>query len=168
MSHVGIGAGRDAAIHFRAMRVQDLDDVLRNETRAYAFPWTRGMFADCLIDAQFDARLVVFGDEIVGHGVLSSGADEAHVLNVCIARRWQGRGWGRTTMLHLLERARTIHDARIVFLEVRPSNGIALSLYDSLGFREVGRRPNYYPAAIGHEDACVMALEFDRLGGGAA
>lgn len=137
----------------------DLADVVRNEQRAYAFPWTAGMFADCLRDTQFDSRVGLFGDQVMAHGILSTGANEAHVLNVCIARRHQGFGRGRELMKHLLDRAVRVHGARTVFLEVRPSNVVAIALYDSLGFKEVGRRRNYYPAAIGHEDAIVMALE---------
>lgn len=146
-------------LRVREMRAVDLPDVVRNETRAYPFPWTAGMFADCLRDTQFDNRVGLLGDQVVGHGILSTGAGEAHVLNLCVARRYQGFGWGRELMLHLLDRAARIHLARTVFLEVRPSNEVALTLYRSLGFVEVGRRRNYYPAAVGHEDALVMALE---------
>ena len=117
------------------------------------------MFAECLRDQQFDCRLGVMGEETMAHGVLSTGAGEAHMLNVCVARRYQGYGYGRTMMLHLLDRAWHRHAAQTVFLEVRPSNLVATALYQSLGFLEVGRRKNYYPAAVGHEDASVMALD---------
>jgi ribosomal-protein-alanine N-acetyltransferase len=50
-------------------------------------------------------------------------------------------------------------DAEVVFLEVRPSNRAACRLYESLGFNEIGRRKDYYPAANGHEDAKVLALQ---------
>ena len=42
---------------------------------------------------------------------------------------------------------------------MRPSNPQAIALYDSEGFNEIGRRPRYYPAAQGREDAIVMAME---------
>ena len=150
------------ALQVRAMLAADLETVLRNEIRAYAFPWTNGMFAECLRDAQFDCRVGVLGREVVGHGILSAGAGEAHVLNVCVARRYQGYGHGSVMMAHLLERAWYRHAARTVFLEVRPSNQVAIGLYQGLGFAEVGRRKNYYPAAVGHEDALVMALDLVR------
>ena len=51
------------------------------------------------------------------------------------------------------------HRAERIFLEVRPSNPPAIALYQSEGFNEVGRRPRYYPAASGREDALVMAME---------
>jgi ribosomal-protein-alanine N-acetyltransferase len=63
-------------------------------------------------------------------------------------------------MKRLLDIARW-NGAERVFLEVRPSNPNAQTLYESMGFREIGRRPRYYPAHNGREDAIVMALEFE-------
>jgi ribosomal-protein-alanine N-acetyltransferase len=59
---------------------------------------------------------------------------------------------------HLVGRAR-VANARRMYLEVRPSNLIAYKLYESLGFNEVGVRPNYYPAFVGREDALVLAMD---------
>ena len=58
----------------------------------------------------------------------------------------------------LLDLARW-HRAERVYLEVRPSNPKAIALYHDLGFNEIGRRPQYYPADKGREDALVMAIE---------
>jgi ribosomal-protein-alanine N-acetyltransferase len=98
------------------------------------------------------------GSELVGYGVLSAAAGEAHVLNVCVAPHCQGEGLGRRLMRRLIDLARW-HRAERIFLEVRPSNPHAVALYDTLGFNEIARRANYYPAAGGREDAIVMALE---------
>ena len=70
----------------------------------------------------------------------------------------QGQGHGRRILEHLLKLARFQRSER-VFLEVRPSNPHAVALYESVGFNEVGRRPNYYPTQRGREDALVMAME---------
>jgi ribosomal-protein-alanine N-acetyltransferase len=146
------------------MEATDLERVIENELRAYAYPWTRGNFTDCM-KARNDCRTVYLDDEIVGHGILSFGAGEAHLLNVCIRRDRQGHGYGRQLVEHMLERAQ-LHDAEIVFLEVRPSNLVACRLYESLGFNEIGVRKNYYPAHVGHEDALVMALDLRVYGNG--
>jgi len=90
--------------------------------------------------------------------VLSVAAGEAHLLNVCVAPRLQGEGHGRRLMKRLIDLARW-HQAQRIFLEVRPSNPRAIRLYHDLGFNEIGRRPNYYPARQGREDALVLALE---------
>lgn len=141
----------------RPMREDDLDAVMAIELRAYPFPWSRGIFRDCL-RAGHPAWLLQCDEEVVGYGVLSMAADEAHVLNVCTAPHAQGRGHGRRLLRALLRVARSAGVLR-VFLEVRPSNPGALELYRAEGFTEIGRRPRYYPAHNGREDAIVMALE---------
>ena len=155
MSALAADAG--AAPRLRPMREDDLDAVMAVERQAYPFPWTPGIFRDCL-RAGYPAWLLQEGDAVIGYGVLSLAADEAHVLNVCVAPAAQGRGHGRRLLRSLLGIARG-HGAMRVFLEVRPSNPGAIALYHDEGFNEIGRRPRYYPAADGREDAIVMALE---------
>jgi ribosomal-protein-alanine N-acetyltransferase len=142
---------------FRAMRAGDLDAVLAIEHSAYPFPWTRGIFRDCLA-AGYECRVLVREDRVIGYGVLSAAAGEAHLLNACVAPAEQRHGHGRRLVLRMLDLARW-HRVERVFLEVRPSNRAAIALYDALGFNEIGRRPGYYPAARGREDAIVMAME---------
>jgi [ribosomal protein S18]-alanine N-acetyltransferase len=138
------------------MEAGDLDRVLENETRSYAFPWTRGVFSDCL-KSRHECWVAEHDRDIVGHGVLSIGANEAHLLNVCVRRDQQGQGLGRQIVVHMIDRAQQ-RRATVVYLEVRPSNRVAAALYASLGFREIGLRRDYYPAQIGSEDARVLAL----------
>lgn len=141
----------------RPMRETDLDAVMEIELRAYPFPWTQGIFRDCL-RAGYPAWVLREADGILGYGVLSVAADEAHVLNLCIDPLAQGRGRGRRLLRALLEIAHG-RGARRIFLEVRPSNPGAIALYHDEGFNEIGRRPRYYPDRQGREDAIVMALE---------
>ncbi len=141
---------------FRPMDASDLDRVVENELRSYAFPWTRGVFADCL-KSRHECWVAVREGDVIGHGVLSIGAEEAHLLNVCVRRDEQGQGLGRQIVVHMLDRAAR-RGARVVYLEVRPSNRIAGALYASLGFVEIGLRRDYYPAELGNEDARVLAL----------
>lgn len=142
---------------FRRMQPEDLDRVAAIEAASYPFPWSRGIFQDCL-RADYECCVLVGPDAIVGYGVLSTGANEAHILNVCVAPEWQGKGFGRRIVKRLLDLARW-HRSERVYLEVRPSNPNAIALYESIGFNEFGRRPNYYPAKKGREDALVMAME---------
>lgn len=135
----------------------DLDRVLENEVRSYQFPWTRGNFSDCL-SANHECRVLLLDGEVAGHGILAAGGGEAHLLNVCVRRDRQGEGHGRTLVVHMLERARE-RGVDMVFLEVRPSNLVAVQLYHTLGFNDIGIRRGYYPATRGHEDAQVMALD---------
>ena len=157
MSAVAAGAGESAEANLRAMRESDLDTILAIEQRAYPFPWTRGIFRDCL-HAGYPMWLQERDGEIVGYGVLSIGVEEAHVLNLCTAPGNEGQGLGRRMLQALLRVARGFGSQR-VFLEVRPSNPHAIALYHDEGFNEIGRRPRYYPAHAGREDAIVMAME---------
>jgi ribosomal-protein-alanine N-acetyltransferase len=141
----------------RRMQLADLPDVLRNERRGYTHPWAEGIFRDCLRNGQ-ECWLLMCSDQNVGHGILSVAAGESHLLNVCVHPDFQGHGFGRILVEHLLERARK-GEASTIFLEVRPSNVAACELYDKLGFNEVGIRENYYPSNVGREDALVLAKE---------
>ena len=146
-------------LQFRPMREVDLDAVHTNETLSYSHPWTAGIFRDCL-HSGYSCWVMEAGSMIIGHGVLSVAVGETHVLNICVAPEWQGKGFGRRFLEHLLAIARE-HGALMAFLEVRPSNESAIRLYESMGFSEVGRRRDYYPAHNGREDAIVMALGLD-------
>ena len=139
------------------MTDKDLDEVLQVEFLSYAFPWSRGIFQDCL-KSGYDCRVMCIENEVVGHSILSSAAAEAHLLNVCVRRDLQGRGYGRLFVRQVLKRAKLLGAAQL-FLEVRPSNKIAIKLYDSLGFMQIGVRKDYYPSEFGREDAHVLALE---------
>lgn len=146
-------------LRFRPMREEDLAAVNANEQLSYSHPWTPGIFRDCLGNG-YSCWVVETDDVIVGHAVMSVAVGETHILNICIAPEWQGHGFGRRFLLHLLDIARE-HGALMAFLEVRPSNDVAIRLYESIGFSEVGRRRDYYPARYGREDAIVMALGLD-------
>jgi ribosomal-protein-alanine N-acetyltransferase len=141
----------------RPMKQADVEAVSDIEKRSYVFPWTPGIFRDCM-RAGHQCWVLDSGEALMGYGVLSAAAGEAHILNLCIAPEYQGRGHGRRLLRRLLDLARW-HKAGQVFLEVRPSNPRAIQLYREEGFNEIGHRPNYYPAEKGREDAIVMALE---------
>ena len=145
------------AAALRPMREADVDAVFAVERRAYEFPWTAGIFRDCL-RADYIAWVLELDGVVAGYFLLSLAAGEAHVLNICVAPELQGQGHGRRLLRSLLHLARA-RGAQRVFLEVRPSNRGAIRLYEQEGFNEIGRRPRYYPARDGREDAIVMAME---------
>lgn len=142
---------------FRAMTTADIEAVMEIEVRAYEFPWTGSIFRDCL-RVGYRCRILEHQGRIEAYAVMSFGAGEAHVLNLCVRPESQGRGLARRMLDHLLEQVR-IGGVQTVFLEVRPSNGQALNLYRLAGFCEVGLRRDYYPHTVGREDALVMAKE---------
>jgi ribosomal-protein-alanine N-acetyltransferase len=138
------------------MTEADLDRIIRIERAAYPYPWTMGNFRDCL-RAGYSCWVAEQGEELVGYSVLVIAVDEGHVLNCCVSPQYQGRGHGREIMRHLIETARG-HGVESLYLEVRPSNTLAVRMYDRLGFDGIALRRGYYPADQGREDALVMRL----------
>lgn len=149
-----LSPGADADI--RRLRETDLRDVLRIERSAYAFPWTEGVFRDCL-RVGYGCWGRDSGSGVAGYLIQSVAAGEAHVLNLCVDPARHGQGIGRELLEHGLYTAARL-GAETVFLEVRPSNTRAVRLYEKLGFGEVGIRPGYYPLPGGRrEDAMILA-----------
>ena len=145
----------NADIAFRPMRKADLHAVNRIEALAYEFPWEPITFRDCL-KVGYCCWVGEKVGQVVAYGILTAGAGESHILNVCISPEVQGKGYGRMMMERLMDVARE-RQAEMMILEVRPSNTRALKLYLSLGFNEIGMRKGYYPAVNGREDALVLA-----------
>ena len=150
----------------RPMRTLDVGQVVAIERASYQFPWSEGIFRDCL-RVGYVCRVVSTARELMGYGVMSSGAGESHILNLCIGESFRCRGLGRRLMLSLIERAGAL-GAREAFLEVRPSNTAAIRLYLSMGFAQVGVRRGYYQAVGGREDAAVLKLALADAAGAPA
>ena len=145
----------------RPMLETDLDGVFAIEEASYDFPWTRGIFHDCL-HVGYSCWVYEEDDEVQAYGVMSTGGGEAHILTVVVREEARGRQLGRKMILHLLNTA-TKHKVQTVLLEVRPSNLVAINLYESVGFGEIGRRRDYYPADSGREDAVIMGLDLEQF-----
>ena len=147
---------RDPLLDIRPMRDEDLEAVIGIELQVYDFPWTLGIFRDCL-RAGYCCWVLTLGERVVGYGVTMVAVQECHLLNLCIHPGWQGQGLGHKLIQHLLKLARQ-SGAESAFLEVRESNAKARALYRRLGFVEVGRRRDYYPRQNGREDALLLSL----------
>ena len=146
----------DPLLGIRPMQQEDRQQVQSIEELIYDFPWTLGIFKDCL-KVGYDCWVITLDQTVIGYGVTSVAVDECHILNVCVHPDWQGHGLGRKMICNLLKLARK-HRAKTAFLEVRVSNHKALQLYEHLGFMEVGRRKGYYPGKQEREDALVLSL----------
>ena len=148
-------------VALRAMALADVPAVTAIEQQSYPAPqaWSEGIFRDCL-RVGYLCRVLEVDAVLAGYGVLSIAAGEAHLLNVCASPAFRGRGLGRQLVEHFLDLADR-YKAHTVYLEVRPSNTVARALYKSLGFRRIGVRKSYYPAAPGEarEDALQLARD---------
>ena len=141
----------------RPMRPADVRAVAAVERDIYPHPWTLGNFRDSL-QAGYSCWVMECAGALAGYGVLMVGVQEAHLLNLSVARAWQRRGFGRRLLHHFIDLARSC-EAQRLFLEVRPSNTAARALYAANGFRQLYVRRGYYPADQGREDAILMGLD---------
>lgn len=143
-------------MRFRPLQMADLNQVMEIEPEVYPFPWSRGNFSDSL-KAGYSCWACEIDGQLMGYAILMMVLDEAHLLNISIAKEFQGRGLGRKLLEHIIAKARQ-HGGQMMFLEVRPSNKPAIRLYEDMGFNEFSVRKGYYPAANGREDAILMGL----------
>ena len=140
----------------RAMRASDLNAVMAIERVNFPFPWSEGNFKDSM-NSGYICLVMEQANQVMGYAVLMMVLDEAHLLNISVDKAYQGKGWGRYLLVHMMDVGREKGGINM-FLEVRPSNHSALGLYESMGFNEMGVRPGYYPAHNGREDAVLMGM----------
>jgi len=145
-----------ARLNYEPMQKSDLADVFALEQSVYPHPWSLANFEDSLA-SQYEAWVLRDRDgDLLGYFLLMAAVDEAHLLNVAVSAEKQGQGLGRFLLNQAVACARGL-GMESVLLEVRPSNTRALEIYERYGFKQIGRRKGYYPAADGQrEDAIVM------------
>lgn len=141
----------------RPMQAADLPAVMEIEKQSYDFPWSEGIFRDCLANS-YQSMLYVDQQQIQAYAVSQNIVDECHLLNLTVHPEARNQGIGKKMLRYLINQARR-NDIGSLFLEVRVSNITAITLYEHLGFNEVGMRHDYYPASNGREDALVFAFE---------
>lgn len=144
----------------RDMCQADVPCIAALDRQAYEFPWSAGIFRDCLL-AGYVSLVMEYRQAVRAYAVMSVAASEAHLLNLCVAMDSRREGYGRLLLEDLIRRA-TRMGAEFMHLEVRPSNLAALALYHRYGFKRIGRRRRYYRAASGSEDAVLLARQLGR------
>ena len=144
-------------LQFSPMTLEDIPSVMLTEEAVYPFPWTNGIFQDC-IRVGYQCWLAYEDGRLIGHAVMSIAAGESHLLNLSIAEQDQGKGYGRQFVEFLMKIA-SERGAASMLLEVRPSNVAAIQLYQSCDFNEIGCRKDYYPSENGREHALLFARE---------
>ncbi|MDI1247102.1 MAG: ribosomal protein S18-alanine N-acetyltransferase [Rhodoferax sp.] len=150
--------GQAGPVRFEAMTHSHLEAVTALEQQAHVHPWQQRHFSDCLASA-YESQMLMAGDTLLGYFVAMKGVDEVHLLNLAVAPAYQCQGLARL-MLEALALWSSGQGAQWLWLEARQSNTRAIHIYKAHGFRSVGVRRQYYPAAAGsREDAVVMSLQ---------
>ncbi|MGB6007561.1 tRNA (adenosine(37)-N6)-threonylcarbamoyltransferase complex dimerization subunit type 1 TsaB [Castellaniella sp.] len=144
------------------MGMTDLDEVAAIERQVQSFPWTRQNFADGLA-AGYRGWVVRRLGALLGFALVMDAPDMAHLLVIGVRPDSQRQGVGAELLRYC---AAHCHQAGLpaLTLEVRPSNIRAVAFYQQHGFRQLGLRRGYYPAAHGaREDAWIMTLTFQEI-----
>lgn len=141
------------------MTADHLDDIAHLEQICFSRPWSRRMLAEELENqcAAFLVALEPGTDKVIGYAGLLVMADEGYITNVAVFPEYRRRGVAEQIIQVFCDFAQGNHLAFLT-LEVRPSNAPAISLYNSFGFEEVGRRKNYYD--LPREDALILTRYF--------
>lgn len=145
-------------VRIRPMGTADLPRVMEIEYACYSMPWNESTFRGLLRRSDADLFVVETAGVVAGYAVFWSVLDQGELGNVAVSPEWRRRGLARRLLDAVFARARE-RRIREVFLEVRVSNLGAQDLYRRYGFREVGRRRNYYMEPV--EDALVMRKDLD-------
>lgn len=143
--------------NLRPLHEAHLPQVLDIERRAYPFPWTEGIFRDCLKVGYSSWVVTSPSGELLAYALMSMAVGEAHVLNLCVEPAYHQQGLGKFLLAHLQRLARSA-GMELMLLEVRKSNTAAIALYLGAGFHKLGVRKGYYPAHEGAEDALLLGL----------
>ena len=132
-------------------------DILEIERKSFPSPWDLSSFSS-EIDRSISHLWVSLIDEVLGGYICFwIFANETHLMNVAVHPEWRGKGLGKRLLSKMIE-VGISKGAKTAWLEVRPSNFVARSLYEKAGFKEVGFRPRYYRET--NEDAVIMSLLF--------
>ena len=127
------------------------------ETVCFHDPWSEKSIASELENALSLWLVAVEGDEVIGYVGSQTVLGWTDMMNVAVHPDHRRKGVGEKLVL-ALEDALKEQESTCLTLEVRASNQPAKSLYEKLGFSEVGRRKNYYRNP--KEDALIMRKEW--------
>ncbi len=144
----------------REWKNSDLAEVDCIEAMSFSEPWPAEAFRSELVSDRARGLVATLGEgedeRVVGFSLCWVVADELHLLVLAVHPYHRRRGVA-SALVEEIEWRAIGEQLAFIDLEVRPSNAAARALYESMGFRVVGRRPRYYN---NHEDALLMRKRF--------
>ena len=132
--------------------------VAELEKICFSDPWSENSVASELKNKLALWLVAEEEGKVAGYIGSQTCTDESDVMNVAVHPDFRRRGIAETLVNALVDELKAI-ESRCLTLEVRASNVPAISLYEKLGFAEVGRRKNYYRNP--REDALIMRKEWE-------
>ncbi len=145
-------------IRYELMNASHVAPIAAMEKLCFSDPWPEAAIASELKNPLSLWLVAMDGDALVGYIGSQTVLPEADVMNVAVAPQYRRQGVALKLISALEDRLKE-NGVTSLSLEVRASNGPAIALYDRMGFRQVGRRPNYYRNP--KEDALILRKEWE-------
>ena len=133
----------------------DLPIAFQLEKCCHLFPWSENTFYSNQGERYLNKKIIV-DDQLVGFLICQTVVDEASLFNIAIHPDYRKQGLAKLLLKQLITEL-DAKQVKMLWLEVRESNTVAIALYQQLGFNEISVRKNYYPTKHGKEDAIIMA-----------
>lgn len=146
------------SLEVRPMEEGDLDALAALEALCFSEPWSRKSLEEELSNPHACFLAAAEDGEVLGYGGMHFAWGEFYLDNLAVFPRHRRKGAARAILLALRDFA-LAQGGKFLTLEVRPSNAAAIALYTGLGFRETGRRKNFYTRPA--EDALLLQLDLE-------
>ncbi len=144
-----------ATPHIAPTHLRDAPAIAALHTASFHRGWSDGEVENLLLDGQVLAHSLRVNGTIAGFVMSRCAADEAEILSIAVTSRYQGRGFARKLLQLHMGRLAAL-GVKTLFLEVAENNRPAIALYRKAGFRDVAKRPNYYPVPGGSAAAALV------------
>lgn len=144
-------------MNYLALKQEHVKQVAKLEAECFSMPWSERSISGEITNPLAYWLVALDGDTVAGYVGSQSVMGEADMMNIAVSADYRRRGIARMLVEKLIHGLQE-RDVHCLTLEVRCSNVAAISLYEQLGFRQVGRRPNYYSAP--KEDALILRKEW--------
>ena len=149
-------------INIELMSDEDLSQVMKIEYKSFSSPWSRHSFIRDINENPYSLYLAAYNkDKLVGYIGGWMIIDELHITNLAVDPDYRKQGIATRLIKSTIEIVKR-KDFKSVTLEVRESNQAAINLYHKIGFKQKGRRLQYYKD--NNEDALIMRKELNYEG----
>lgn len=140
-------------LEIRELQSGDVEALAEIESRSFSMPWSKKDFED-LLSHNYCCYVVALVDgAVVGCCGYTNSCNEGNIDNVVVAEEYRGRGIAQRMLAELITRGEA-DGVEAFTLEVRVGNTQAIHVYEKLGFKSEGIRPNFYEKPT--EDAMIM------------
>ena len=142
---------------FRDMNASHVAQVAALEALCFADPWSEKSIASELSNHLALWYVALDGDTVVGYVGSQTCGPETDMMNIAIHPDYRRRSIAHSLIECLILELKNRGSSSLT-LEVRASNAPAVTLYEKLGFEQIGLRKNYYRNP--KEDALILRKAF--------